>query len=92
MSVAPTGQVINVADHNPGSISDLFIFQHNVDFHNQAFNKYGDNKDIVKKIMSTKSLSNRAVLMDKGCQSAQKKVQFNHPQEETTCQNSLIGG
>ncbi len=33
-------------DHKPGSISDLVIFQHNLDFHYQALNKHGRDNDI----------------------------------------------
>ena len=45
-SVTQRGQAINVTHHKPGSISDLVIFQCNLDFHNQALNKYGKDKDI----------------------------------------------
>ncbi len=33
-------------DKQSGSITDLVIFQCNLDFHNQALNKYGKDKDI----------------------------------------------
>ncbi len=65
--VAPTGQEINVTDHKPDSISDLVIFQHIIDFQNQALNKYGEDKDIADTtFVSAKFPENWIILMDKG--------------------------
>ncbi len=88
--MAPTGQAINVTDHKPGSISDLVIFQCNLDFHNQALNKYGEDQYIADTtFVSAKFPENWAVCMDKAYQGALQQV---HAIEETTQENTPIGG
>ncbi len=66
VSVAQIGQVVNVTDHNSGSISDVVIFQCELDSHNQTLNKYGKDKEIAKTtFVAMKFQENWAVLMDK---------------------------
>ncbi len=67
--VVPTGQAINDTDNKPGSISDLIIFQHNLDYHNQVLNKYGDDT-----FPSAKFPENWAILIVKGYHSSQQQV------------------
>ncbi len=63
-------------DHKPGSISDLVMFQCNLDFHDQALNKYGEDKDIADTTcVWAKFPENWTVLMDKGYQGVQQQVQ-----------------
>jgi len=73
VSVAPTGHAIDVTAHRPGSVSDLVIFQGNLDFHKQALAKH-DNDDKDNGFLSVRYPDHWAVLLDKGCQGAQQYV------------------
>ncbi len=73
-SVAPTGLAIDTTEHKSGSISDLVIFNGNLQFHQEGIIKYGDNEDITDPSLSTKFPHSWAVLMDKGYLGAQQQV------------------
>ncbi len=73
--MAPIGQTIDVTAHKPGSVSDIVIFQGNVDFHQQYLAKHTDNdQDPDTSLLATRYPDNWAVLMDKGYQGAQQYV------------------
>ncbi len=45
--MAPTDHAINTTEHKLGSISDLVIFQKNINFLNQALTNHGDDDKIL---------------------------------------------
>ncbi len=81
VSVAPTGHAIDVTAHKPGSISDLVIFQGNLDFHKQALTKHDDD-DQDNGLHSVRYPDNWAVLLDKGYQGAQQYVRAIIPKKK----------
>ncbi len=83
MSMARTVQAINATDNKHGSIFDLFIFQCNLNFHNQVLIKYGKDKDIANKFLwQQKFPENWAVLKDKEYQDAQQQVKAIIPKKK----------
>ncbi len=74
VSVALTGLAIDTTDHKPGNISDLVIFQVNLQCHQEGLIKYGEDADLPDPSTSTKFPDSWAVLMDKGYQGAQQQI------------------
>ncbi len=81
ISVAPTGHVIDVTAHKPGIVSDLVIFQGNLDFHKGALVKEQDD-DCDTGVLSTNYPDSWAVLLDKGYQGAQEYVRAIIPKKK----------
>ncbi len=81
VSVAPTGLAIDATAHKPGSVSDLVIFQGNLDFHKGALLKEDDD-DGDTGLLSTKYPGSWAVLLDKGYQGAQQYVRAIIPKKK----------
>ncbi len=83
VSVTPSGQAVDVTDHSAGSISDFVIFRNNLNFHNQALKKFGDDTKIADDIeMSSKFPDSWAILMDKGYQGAHQYVRAIIPKKK----------
>jgi len=82
VSVAPTGQAIDVTAHKPGSVSGIVIFLGNLDFHQQALAKHtDDDQDPDTGLLATRYPDSWAVLLDKGYQGAQQYVRAIIPKK-----------
>ncbi len=67
VSVAPGGLAIDLTAHKPGSVSDLAIFQGNLNIHKGSFVKEDDD-DHDTGVLSTEYSDSWVVLLDKGYQ------------------------
>ena len=76
MSVLPNGLAVMASDHYPGSVHDLTIFRHNLEFHRTALRKTENDRSLFHDIgpFISEFPNSWSVLLDKGYQGALELV------------------